>query len=482
MSEEYAAQLETYSTYVSWLFIIEMGMKQTGMGCAAYWADGWNQLDGCIVIMSIVEMVLTAAFAGSGVKLSFLRILRMLRIARMLRLMKAWKGLYTIVMTVVAAIPQMSNVLVLMFLINLIFALLGMQIFGGVYNAGNGYEPLIGVDLPLPGACDLPISPAPLRPPSLAFSRLLIGVDLPLPGYEHLEGYVQSFAQLPASARRRSMAMVNGNATYMHAAGDVWVDVDGVWPPESNATEAAWRRSLVERSIETEEVADRAAVHGRRLKGGQNAGGLKALPRYHFDYFVPAIISVFILTTGNWFTPMLTGVDAVGPPAAGYYILVMAIGTWILVNLFVAILLQLFSADADGDGKADAFDVTSDKVSNSPGPSPNRGRPSHEESFLGRETDPKDVSLCMFHKRDPTRVSCRAFIENETVETVLMVAVIISSLLLILDNPRLEAGSPEAVAIYVANLFFTALFTGEAALKSISYATLKQRNLRVISV
>jgi hypothetical protein len=88
-----------------------------------------------LCVWPTVEILLTIIFAGSGVKLSFLRILRMLRIARMLRLMKAWKGLYQIVMTVVRATPQMGNVLVLMFLINLIFALFGMQIFGAQVRA-----------------------------------------------------------------------------------------------------------------------------------------------------------------------------------------------------------------------------------------------------------------------------------------------------------------------------------------------------------
>ena len=105
-----------------------MALKLVGMGCADYWADGWNVLDGSIVTMSIVEIILTALFAGGGVKLSFLR---MLRLARMLRLMKSWKGLHMIVMAFVKAIPQISNLFVLMFLMMFIFALLGMQTFGG---------------------------------------------------------------------------------------------------------------------------------------------------------------------------------------------------------------------------------------------------------------------------------------------------------------------------------------------------------------
>ena len=140
MSEEHGASLENAATVVSVLFMIEMALKLTGMGCTGYWSDGWNQLDGTIVSLSVVEIVLTILFAGSGVKLSFLRMLRMLRVLRVLRLMKSWKGLYKIVMTFGKAAPQMGNIFVLMFLTLLIFALLGMQLFGGMYNPSSGYS------------------------------------------------------------------------------------------------------------------------------------------------------------------------------------------------------------------------------------------------------------------------------------------------------------------------------------------------------
>ena len=48
-------------------------------------------------------MVATALTAGSGVKLSFLRMLRMLRVLRILRLMRSWKGLYKIISTFIRA-------------------------------------------------------------------------------------------------------------------------------------------------------------------------------------------------------------------------------------------------------------------------------------------------------------------------------------------------------------------------------------------
>ena len=65
--------------------------------------------------------------ANGGASLSFLRILRMLRVLRMLRLMKSWKGLYSICMTMLRTLPQMSNLFVLTFLLLLILSLLGMQ-------------------------------------------------------------------------------------------------------------------------------------------------------------------------------------------------------------------------------------------------------------------------------------------------------------------------------------------------------------------
>ena len=54
------------------------------------------------------------------------------------------------------------------------------------------------------------------------------------------------------------------------------------------------------------------ALLGMQLFGGQfnEANGygpppLLPVPRYNFDYFVPALLSVFILTTGGWSAPRI---------------------------------------------------------------------------------------------------------------------------------------------------------------------------------
>ena len=124
----WASLTETLGDGITYVFIVEMGLKLLGMGWMPYWSDTWNQLDGAIVTMSMVEIAITLLLADTGVNISFLRMLRLLRL---LRLLKAWPGLYHVVKSFVSAVPQICNLFVLMFLLMFIFALLGMQTFGG---------------------------------------------------------------------------------------------------------------------------------------------------------------------------------------------------------------------------------------------------------------------------------------------------------------------------------------------------------------
>ena len=124
---EWGALIEGLSSAVTWIFIVEMALKLLSLGCAGYWDDGWNKLDGSIVSLSVVEMIVTALLAGNGVNVSFLRMLRLLRL---LRLLKAWPGLFKIVMAFARAVPQIANLFLLMVLVMAIFSLLGMQVTG----------------------------------------------------------------------------------------------------------------------------------------------------------------------------------------------------------------------------------------------------------------------------------------------------------------------------------------------------------------
>ena len=55
-----AAWLERAVNALTGLFILEMALKLTALGCQGYWADVWNRWDGIIVSLSVAEWLAEA--------------------------------------------------------------------------------------------------------------------------------------------------------------------------------------------------------------------------------------------------------------------------------------------------------------------------------------------------------------------------------------------------------------------------------------
>jgi len=109
------------------LFILEMTIKLTGLGVRTYWSDGWNVLDGTIVIVSIINL---SAGDGGG-SLKSLRSLRALRALRPLRVISRAPSLKKVVNALLAAIPPAMNVTLVCLLFFLIFAIVLTDTFKG---------------------------------------------------------------------------------------------------------------------------------------------------------------------------------------------------------------------------------------------------------------------------------------------------------------------------------------------------------------
>ena len=77
-----------------------------------------------------------------------------------------------------------------------------------------------------------------------------------------------------------------------------------------------------------------------------------ALTRYHFDYCGPAMLTIFIVLTGEWVDAMDPGVGAVGPVASLFYLGVVVVGRYLIINLLIAIVLNAFADDTDELGLA----------------------------------------------------------------------------------------------------------------------------------
>jgi hypothetical protein len=135
MSPTFVVILRVGEIFFTAIFLLEMIFKIIGLrGVRIYlllhedWA--WNQFDGVIVCMTCLDLLLQHV-ANGLIPLSLLRIFRLGRIMRMLRNVE---DLMKIVYAIINSISAMLNLLLFVFLIIILFAILGMQLFGGRFE------------------------------------------------------------------------------------------------------------------------------------------------------------------------------------------------------------------------------------------------------------------------------------------------------------------------------------------------------------
>ena len=75
--------------------------------------------------------------------------------------------------------------------------------------------------------------------------------------------------------------------------------------------------------------------------------GLLDKPRSHFDYCGPAMLSVFVVLSGEWYDVMEPATALLGPAASIFFVAIVVVGKYFLTNLLVAVLLTEFG-DRDG--------------------------------------------------------------------------------------------------------------------------------------
>ena len=74
--------------------------------------------------------------------------------------------------------------------------------------------------------------------------------------------------------------------------------------------------------------------------GGACPDGLHEKPRHHFDYCYPAMMTVFILLTGEWIDALEPAAAILGPGCSAFFIFVVLLGKYLLINLLVAVILH----------------------------------------------------------------------------------------------------------------------------------------------
>nr|XP_004661607.2 voltage-dependent L-type calcium channel subunit alpha-1S [Jaculus jaculus] len=113
------------------LFTIEMLMKMYGLGLRQYFMSIFNRFDCFVVCSGILEILLVESGAMTPLGISVLRCIRLLRL---FKITKYWTSLSNLVASLLNSIRSIASLLLLLFLFIIIFALLGMQLFGGRYD------------------------------------------------------------------------------------------------------------------------------------------------------------------------------------------------------------------------------------------------------------------------------------------------------------------------------------------------------------
>ncbi|PRD25866.1 UNVERIFIED_CONTAM: Ca-alpha1D [Trichonephila clavipes] len=108
-----------------------MFLKMYSLGFQGYFVSLFNRFDCFVVISSILEMALLYTDVMPPLGVSVLRCVRLLRI---FKVTKYWTSLCNLVASLINSVRSIASLLLLLFLFIMIFALLGMQVFGGRFN------------------------------------------------------------------------------------------------------------------------------------------------------------------------------------------------------------------------------------------------------------------------------------------------------------------------------------------------------------
>ncbi len=336
------------------LFVAETALKVIGLGIRGYFKDRLHLFDSSIVIFSLIELMLT----GSKTVFSAFRAIRILktfRVLRVARLFRYLQPLARILKVIGASISKIIYLALLLLLFIVIFALVGMEIFGGKFNFEEGNS------------------------------------------------------------------------------------------------------------------------------------------RSNFDTFYNSFITVFqILTMENWQIVLYDGMRAVGNAACLYFILWIFIGNYILLNLFLAIVLDSFAVDellSNGtEGlvrssttqyltfrrlglkrkylkttinrleKVDELDSSVDGENE---------RMQEKPLFTGIECE---KSLFMFSQHNKFRIFCYRLTSSLRFEQFILTVICFSTIKLIWDTYLLDypEDAPEVIVSFTLDLVFTIIFIIEAGLKIVS--------------
>jgi len=148
-SDSYYIGLDIANSIYTLCFLFEMILKHFAYGWKKYWFDALNAVDGVIVILSCIDTFSFLAQVDSvvGGGISVLRAFRLFRIVRAVKLVRYFPSLVQQIKVLQASLAAISNLCFLILLWIVIFAILGMSLFGGkLVDSVTGVAPRLNFD------------------------------------------------------------------------------------------------------------------------------------------------------------------------------------------------------------------------------------------------------------------------------------------------------------------------------------------------
>mmetsp|Transcript_57655 Transcript_57655/g.158821 ORF Transcript_57655/g.158821 Transcript_57655/m.158821 type:complete len:1739 (-) Transcript_57655:67-5283(-) len=223
-------------------------------------------------------------------------------------------------------------------------------------------------------------------------------------------------------------------------------------------------------------------ANGYVVELGNEGWETATVPDLHFDSFAQALITVFcILSAENWNQVMYDCWRATGWMSVMYFVLLVTSGMLIVMNLCIAILLGNLTESAaeeeeeepegggegagaseEGSGAVVPVMSADDSVQAEEGGEANGGGADPLAPATAKRT------LFIFSQTNPVRIWCAKVSSHPKFDTAVLVLIVISSLLLALDNPLMDPESDLKKFLVYTDYVMTTLFTMEMLLKIVT--------------
>ncbi|KAK9299970.1 hypothetical protein QLX08_007186 [Tetragonisca angustula] len=409
------------------LFSMEMMLKMYSLGFQGYFVSLFNRFDCFVVIGSITEMILTNTHVMPPLGVSVLRCVRLLRV---FKVTKYWRSLSNLVASLLNSIQSIASLLLLLFLFIVIFALLGMQVFGGKFNFSDlQNKPRHNFDS--------------FWQSLLTVFQILTGEDWNAVMYDGIRAYggVASFGML--ACFYFIILFICGNYillnVFLAIAVDNLADAESLTAIEKEAEEEAEKNKSHSASPTRDEVSGEQGDDGGEGTGAEDEGGgtdLEHDPNETMEDYEAAVDTETSEKSDD-------------------------------MNTHAKVRLNIESdEEIEEEEEVEHNEMHDDGTDQ--GVSARPRRMSEFNMATKRQPIPAGSAFFIFSQTNRIRVFCHWLCNHSYFGNVILVCIMISSAMLAAEDP-LRAVSYRNQILQNFDYFFTTVFTIEICLKMISY-------------